>query len=65
MGQRVVLDVAADVAQRLELRQPRHGFGAAHQESPLGLAERLLQPGIGQGARRVLLEGRGGDLDQG
>ena len=65
MGQGMVLDVAADVAELFEFRQPRHRIGAALQEGALGGAERLLQPGIGQCARRVLLEGGRGDGDHG
>jgi hypothetical protein len=65
MRQGVVLDVAADVAELFEFRQPGDGIRAALQEGALGGAERLLQPGIGQRAGGVLLEGGGGDGDHG
>ena len=65
VGEGVVLDVAADLAQPLELRQAGDGRGAAHQEGALGGAERLLQPGIRHGAGGVLLEGGRGDLHGG
>ncbi len=62
VGQSVVLDVAADVAQRLEFRQGGDRGGAALQEGTLGGAQRLLQPGIRQGAGGILLEGGGVDV---
>ncbi len=44
--QRVVLDVARDVAELLELRQRGDGGGAARDEARPAAGERLLQPGI-------------------
>ena len=61
--QRVVLDVARGVAQLLELRQRGDRGGAAGDEAGAAACQRLLQPGIGDGAMGVLLEGRrGGDV---
>ena len=65
VGQRMVLDVAADIPQPLEFRQVGHRGGAALQEGALGGAERLLQAGIGQRAGGILLEGGRGDGDHG
>ena len=59
MRQRVVLDVARDVAELLELRQIFHRRGAPGDETGPGAGERLLQPGIVQGAAGVALEVRG------
>ena len=53
----VVLDVAAVVAQRLELRQLRHHLGAARGEALAHHeAQRLLQRLVAERAARVLLE---------
>ena len=61
--QRVVLDVARDVAELLEFRQCGDGGGAAGDEAGAAARERLLQAGIVEGAVGVLLEGgRGGDV---
>ena len=49
VGQRVVLDVARPVAQRLELGQPLGRLPAALGEADLQLGQRVLQVGIGQG----------------
>jgi hypothetical protein len=57
MRQRVVLDVARDVAELLELRQRGDGGGAACDEAGAGTGERPLQPHVGQRAMGVLLEG--------
>ena len=65
ISQRVVLDVAPNVAQLLEFRQARHGIAAALQKGALGLAQSLLQPGIANGAGGVFLELRRGDLNHG
>ena len=62
VGQGVVLDVPADLAQPLEFRQGGDGDGAALEKGALGGAERLLQPGIRHGPGGVLLEGGRGDL---
>ena len=62
MGERVVLDVARRVAQRLELRQRGGGGGALVDEAALDLGERRLQRRVGKRPGGVLLEpGRGGD----
>ena len=63
--QRVVLDVAPNVAQLFEFRQAGHGIAAALQEGALGLAQSLLQPSIANGAGGVFLELRRGDLNHG
>ena len=60
IGQGVVLDVAADLAQALEFRQRGDGGGAARGEGGAGEGERLLQAGVGQRARGVFLEGGAG-----
>ena len=60
--QRMILDVPPDVAQPLELRQPRHGGTTARHELRLTELQRLLQRRIGQRLMGVLLEGgRRGD----
>jgi hypothetical protein len=46
VGQRVVLDVARAVAQRLELGQPYDGLPAPLREADLQLPERVLQVGV-------------------
>ena len=53
----MVLDVAADVAQLLELRQGGDRGGAAGDEAAAAARQRLLQPGIGQRLGGVFLEG--------
>ena len=60
MRQRVVLDVARDVAQPLELRQRGDRGGPARDEAGAAARQRPLQPGIGERAVGVLLEGGGG-----
>ncbi len=63
MGQRVVLDVARPVAQRVELGQLLARRGALGDEARRHVAERPLQVPVRQGVRDVRLEARGGDLD--
>ena len=60
MRQRVVLDVACDVAKLLELRQRGDGGGAARDEAGAAARQCPLQPHVGQRAMGVLLEGGGG-----
>ena len=63
VGQRVVLDVARGVAQRLELRQRRHRAAAPRHELRPRVGQRLLQRDVGDGARGVALEvGAGGNV---
>ena len=64
VGQRVVLDVARAVAQRLELGQPLGRLAAALGEAHLQLGERILQVGVGQGRADILLEVVGGRFHQ-
>lgn len=60
IGQGVVLDVAADIAQRLEFRQPGHGGGALDLKALLGPAQRLCSPGsTSASAARCLNWGNG------
>ena len=59
MRERVVLDRARAVAQRLELGQPVRRFGAPDREVARK-GERALEPRVGQGLVSVLLEPRGG-----
>ena len=54
VGQRVVLDVARAVAQRLELGQPLGRLPPPLGEADLQLAERILQVGIGAAHRGTL-----------
>ena len=61
VGQRVVLDVPADIAQLLEFRQPRHRRRPPADERRPGIGQRLLQSRIGDGGGGVLLEGGTGD----
>ncbi len=60
MRQRVVLDVARDVTELLELRQRGNGSGAAGDEAGAAAGKRLLQPSVVKRAVRVFLEGGGG-----
>ena len=57
MGERVVLDVAGAVAQRVELGQPSHRFGAPRHEIA-GVMQRALQPRVAQRLVDVFLETR-------
>ena len=59
MGERVVLDRARAVAQRLELRQPLGGRGAPGDEIAR-MAEGALQSRVGQRLVHVVLEFRRG-----
>ena len=58
----MIADVAADIAQRLELRQPLVGSPPLCDEAAGNAAERTLQLTVAQGIRGVGLEGVGGDL---
>ena len=60
MRQRVVLDLAPALAQRLELRQRGTRGATAGGEPRRNARQRLLQLGIGQRGARVVLEGRRG-----
>ena len=64
IGERVVLDVARGVAQRLELGQPLDRLPAALGEADLQLGERILQVGIGERGIDIVLEVAGGRLHQ-
>ena len=61
MGERVVLDVARGIAQRVELRQAVGGVAAALDEAGAGIAERALELRVGERLLHVLLEARRGD----
>ncbi|MDF2974734.1 MAG: hypothetical protein K0R61_5184 [Microvirga sp.] len=56
MLQRVVLDVASRIPQRLEFRQLVGGHLALVDEALLHVAERLLQLTVVQRPRGILLE---------
>ncbi len=53
---RVVAQIAASVAQRLELGQAIAGGGALGDEAAGQAGERALQLGIGQGRARIAFE---------
>ena len=61
MGERMLLDRAADIAQRVEFGQPRHDLAAARRKAPLRHDfERLLQVLVGKpgaGIRREIAAG--------
>ena len=48
IGQRVVFDVAADVAELLEFGKPGDSGGAAAGKGRAGGGQGFLQPGIGE-----------------
>ncbi len=56
MGDRVRHDRLADVAQRLELGEPRDRLGATRWKAGAGHAERAAQHRVGQLAARVVGE---------
>src|SRR6266849_978169 len=58
MSERVVLDVARGIAQRVELGQPVGGLAATRGEIHLDEFQRLLQIRIGERIRSILLEAR-------
>ena len=61
--QRVIFDVASNVPQFLELRQPRHRRRSAGDKARAAAGEGLLKAGVGQGQVGVVLESRGrGDM---
>ena len=63
MGERVVLDVARRVAERLELGQRRRPPSARlSMKAGADVAERLLQMRVGERVPGVLLEARRGDV---
>src|SRR6185437_15139479 len=64
VGERVVLDVARTVAQRLELGQPFCRLPAPLREADFQLAERVLQIGVTQRIVRIVLEVACGRLHQ-
>ena len=65
MGERMVLDRARLVAQRVELRQLRPRQRALDDEAALDVEKRALQLGIGQRAAALCLEVCGVSVDQG
>src|SRR5262249_1124625 len=64
VGERMVLDVARAIAQRLELGQPLRRLAPALGEADLQLGERILQVGVDQRGVRIVLEVVGGRLHQ-
>src|SRR5262249_567538 len=60
MRERVVLDVARRVAQRIELGQPVRHLAPARDEVDLNEFERVLQLGVGERRPRIVLGGGGG-----
>ena len=64
VGERVVLDVAADVAQRLELRQAVAGGGALCDQPGRQAGQRPLQLAVGERRAGVALEGERGDVHE-
>ena len=64
MGERVVLDVARRLAQRVELGQLVDRLRPLVDETGADVAERLLQVLVGERPARVLLEGGRGDFHQ-
>ena len=64
VGQRVVLDVARAIAQRLELGQALGRLAPALGEADLQLGQRILQVGIGERLADIVLEVVGGRLHQ-
>ena len=61
VGEGVVLDVAADIAQLLEFRQPGDRCGAPANERRTGIGQGFLQANIDQRVGGALLEGGTGD----
>src|SRR4029079_9083580 len=62
IGENMVLDGTALIAQRLEFWQPRDRARAPHHGAVAHLRHRRLKIGVPQRAMRILLEGVGGGL---